>query len=289
MAALNWQTYDVHQQVNEAMFAAGSDRLGYVLKPEELRHAKHLPIADTLPEAPAKKEKRDKKIVRFTVEIISAQRLPRPRSHNSESGMNPYIEFEMYSAEDKGRGIAKGENVTEFSARSGSTGLDSPHRRRTKIVEGNGFDPSYYQSISMTLETKYPSLIFVRWTVWNSPDARKTSSNNTLLATFTAKLNNLQQGYRHLPLFNLQGEQYRDAKLFVRIQKEAPVPLHQDDNAYGIMEEPARPPRPELVKTEKSWRSRVFSRNPSDRKRKEQGEIAGPISRTSSTDRESGP
>ena len=289
MAALNWQTFDVHQQVNEAMFAAGSDRLGYVLKPEELRHAKHLPIADTLPEAQEKKDRKGKKFVKFNVEIISAQRLPRPRHQNADYGMNPYIEFEMYSAEDKARGIARGEGGIDASARDGTSGIGSPLRKRTKIIEGNGFDPIYHQSIGMTAVTKYPSLIFVRWTVWNAPEGRALSSNNVLLATFTAKLSSLQQGYRHLPLFNPHGEQYRDAKLFVKIKKEAPILLEQqEDNAYGIMA-PSASPRPEPVRSTPSWRNRVFSRNSSQRRKAEQhpDEIAGIISRTSSMDRDS--
>ena len=286
MAALNWQTYDVPQQVNEAMFAAGSDRLGYVLKPEELRHPKHLPIADTIPDGREKKEKKDKKVVKFTVEILAAHRLPRPRHQSPEAGMNPYVEFEMYSAEDKARGIAKGEGGTDASARDGTSGIGSPLRKRTKIVEGNGFNPIYNQPITMTVETKYPSLIFVRWTVWNSPEARQWSTNNRQVGTFTAKLSSLQQGYRHLPLFNPHGDEYRDAKLFVKIKKEAPVPLHeQEDNAYGIME-PSASPRPE-PRSEKSWRSRVFSRNSSQRRNTNQqtDDVAGILSRTSSMDR----
>lgn len=285
MAALNWQTYDVHFQVNEAMFTAGKDRCGYVLKPDELRHAKHLPIADTIGDTQEKKEKKGKKIVKFAVDIISAQRLPRPRNHNPEFGMNPYIEFEMYSAEDKARGIARGEGGTDASARDGSSGIGSPLRKRTNIVEGNGFDPIFNQTITMTVETKYPSLIFVRWTVWNSADGRKSSSNNALLATFTAKLSSLQQGYRHLPLFNPHGEQYRDAKLFVKIKKEAPVAMQPDESAYGYID-PANP-RPEPVRADRSWPRRIFSRNPSERRRREQysGDLMGSFSRTSSMER----
>lgn len=289
MAALNWQTFDVHQQVNEAMFAAGSDRQGYVLKPEELRPAKHLPIEDPR-ELVAKKDKKGKKVVKFSVELISAQRLPRPRSGNIENGMNPYIEFDMYSADDKAPGNAYGEGGTDASARDGSSGIGSPLRKRTKIVEGNGFDPQYNESLTMTVETKYTSLIFVRFTVWNSPEGRITSSNNTLLATFTAKLSSLRQGYRHLPLYNPQGEQYRDAKLFVKIKKEAPIPLHQtEERTYGMITDTAASPRPEASR-EVSWRRRVFSRNPSSARRSEQhsDDGAGLLSRTSSMDRESG-
>jgi phosphatidylinositol phospholipase C delta len=301
MAALNWQTYDVHMQVNEAMFAAGSDRLGYVLKPEELRQAKHLAIADVMADDGQAKEKKWKKIVKFGVDIVSAQRLPRPRNQSSETPMNPYIEFEMYSPEDKARGIATGEGGTDASARDGMLGIGSPLRKRTRVVEGNGFDPVFNQPIQMTVETKHTSLIFVRWTVWNSPDGRRANSNNTLLATFTAKLDSLQQGYRHLPLFNPHGEQYRDAKLFVKIRKDAPVTLQHDDSNNSIVEPVpsvnirSSSPRPiePLQRSERSWPRRIFSRNPSERRRRGEqfsgspGDPNASLSRTSSLDRES--
>lgn len=288
MAALNWQTYDVHQQVNEAMFASGTDRLGYVLKPEELRPAKHLPIADTLPETAERKERKGKKLVKFAVEIISAQRLPRPRGQSIVGGINPYIEFEMYSADDKARGNAIGQGGTDASARDGSSGIGSPLRKRTKVIEGNGFDPIYNQHIAMSVETKFPSLIFVRWTVWHSPQASGAASNNVLLATYTAKLSSLQQGYRHLPLFNPQGEQYRDAKLFVKIRKEAPQAVVQDEVAYNGVVDPSSSPRPDFQRAERSWRSRVFSRNPSERRKKDAhlDEGVDMLSRTSSLERE---
>lgn len=286
MAALNWQTYDLHHQMNRAMFAAGSDRLGYVLKPEELRHAKHLPIADTIAEAPGKKEKRGRKLIRFSVDIISAQRLPRPRTSKVDAGMNPYIEFEMYSAEDKAKGNAAGAGGTDASAPDGASGIDAPLRKRTKVCLGNGFDPEFNESLDLSLVTKFPGLVFVRWTVWNQSNDRSKYPNNILLATFTAKLSSLQQGYRHLPLFNPQGEQYAFAKLFVRIKKEAPIALHEEDNATGYME-PSGSPRPESLRADKSWPRRIFSRNSSERRRRDHGdgEQRGLLSRTSSMDR----
>lgn len=281
MAALNWQTYDVHLQMNEAMFAAGTDRTGYVLKPEELRHAKHVAVTDALSTEGLRIEK--KQLVQFSVEIISAQRLPRPRHHNPELGMNPYIEFEMFSAEDKARGLARGEGGTDASARDGSSGIGSPLRKRTKIVEGNGFDPVFSQPIFMKVSTKYPDLLFVRWTVWNSPDGRNLSSNSTILATFTAKLSSLQQGYRHLPLFNAFGERYRDAKLFVKIKKEAPVTLNHDEVAYNFMDSISQSPRTDPVRYDsRSWPRKIFSRAPSERRRRQ---YEGSASRTSSMER----
>ncbi|KAK5112079.1 hypothetical protein LTR85_011660 [Meristemomyces frigidus] len=287
MAALNWQTYDLHHQINRAMFAAGSDRLGYVLKPEELRHAKHLPIADTVAEVPGKKEKRGRKLIKFSVDIISAQRLPRPRNQNVDAGMNPYVEFEMYSAEDKGQGIAAGAGGTDASAPDGISGIGAPLRKRTKVCLGNGFDPEYNQPLELSLVTKFPGLVFVRWTVWNQTNVNDRSKypNNMMLATFTAKLSSLQQGYRHLPLYNPQGEQYAFAKLFVRIKKEAPIALREEDNASGNPD-PSGSPRSEHARPDRSWPRRIFSRNPSERRRRDQeGDQRGLLSRTSSTDR----
>ncbi|USW46801.1 Putative C2 domain, phosphatidylinositol-specific phospholipase C, X domain, EF-hand domain pair [Septoria linicola] len=288
MAALNWQTYDVPQQINEAMFAAGSDRLGYVLKPEELRHAKHQPIFDAIDQGPRNEEKRGKKSVRFSVDIISAQRLPRPRNQSTGSGMNPYIEFEMFYAEDKERTIAKASANTDASSQDAPYERALPSRSRTRIVEGNGFDPQYHQNITTSVETKFPGLVFVRWTVWHAPQGKKSGSNGVLLATHTAKLSSLQQGYRHLPLFNPQGEQYRDAKLFVKIKTEAPVFMQlPNDNAYYAYMDANSSPRFDSSRPERGWPRRIFSRASSQRRRDLQNEVPGPLSRTSSMDRES--
>jgi phosphatidylinositol phospholipase C delta len=61
----------------------------------------------------------------------------------------------------------------------------------------------------------------VRWSVWNSRDGQNIE--RAPLATFTAKLSSLQQGYRHLPLFDSNGEQYLFSTLFCKIEKEDPV------------------------------------------------------------------
>jgi phosphatidylinositol phospholipase C delta len=210
MAALNWQTYDLGQQLNEAMFTGGNDRTGYVLKPAELRLEAPTPVVGH--------RRAPKKLVRFSVEIISAQQLPRPKGLSPDANINPYIEFEMHCAEDMGPN-ATGEGGQDASARNGLSGIGEPIRKRTHIVAGNGYNPEFRDKITMTLTTRYPSLVFVRWTVWNSRDAHG-STERVPLATFTAKLNSLQRGYRHLPLFDSNGEQYLFSTLFCKIEKE---------------------------------------------------------------------
>lgn len=230
MMALNWQTYDLPMQMNEAMFASGSDKLGFVLKPRELRES--LSIQEEISEPSIHGlGKIQKKLIRFSVDIISAQQLPRPRGVAADAALDPYVEIEMFSAEDKAKGVASGEGGSDASARNGMSGIGSPHRRRTRVVQANGFNPIFNDSFKLSLETKYPSLVFVRWTVWNSPDGRNfnTNPNADPLATFTAKLSSLEQGYRHLRLYDHNGDQFNCATLFCKIKKEEPVTIVRED------------------------------------------------------------
>ena len=230
MMALNWQTYDLPMQMNEAMFASGSDKLGYVLKPRELRES--LSIQEEIAEPSIHGLGRvQKKKIRFSVEVISAQQLPRPRGIAPDATLDPYIEIEMFCAEDKSKGIVSGEGGQDASARNGMSGIGSPHRRRTDVVQANGFNPVFNADFRLSVETKYPSLVFVRWTVWNSQDGRNfiTNPNASPLATFTAKLSSLEQGYRHLRLFDHNGDQFNCATLFCKIKKEKPETVERED------------------------------------------------------------
>lgn len=218
MAALNWQTYDVGMQMNQAMFAAGSDRTGYVLKPKSLRVIS--PEQDT--------KITERKLVRFSVDVISAQQLPRPRNMPVDGNINPYVEIEMFSADDRGQSFVFGEGGMNASARNGMSGIGCPHRRRTRIEQRNGYSPNFNESFRLSLETKYPDLMFVRWTVWSSMDGRSTGNNGCVqLATFTAKLTSLSQGYRYLPLYDGTGDQYIFSTLFCKISKEEPIPVRR--------------------------------------------------------------
>ncbi|KAL4806685.1 hypothetical protein BDV18DRAFT_118809 [Aspergillus unguis] len=218
MAALNWQTYDIGMQMNQAMFAAGSDRTGYVLKPESLR----VPLSEGNPKVI------ERKLVRFSVDVISAQQLPRPQSMPLNGNINPYVEIEMFSADDRGQNMVFGQGGMDASARNGMSGIGFPHRRRTKIEQRNGYSPNFNEGFRLSLETKYPDLVFVRWTVWSSMDGRSTGNNGSVqLATFTAKLTSLSQGYRYLPLYDGSGNQYIFSTLFCKISKEEPVAVRR--------------------------------------------------------------
>ena len=228
MVALNWQTYDLGMQMNEAMFASGSDRTGYVLKPTELRRSTLASGSPIDPSSPGS-TKIEKKLIGFSVDMISAQQIPRPRGFDNDDSLNPYVEVEMFSAEDKGEGVASGEGGQVTSARNG---VRPTQRLRSVVVPNNGFNPRFDNTFKLSIETKYPSLVFVRWTVWNSQDGRTYNNNNGSsepLAIFTAKLDSLEQGYRHLPLYDHKGDQFIFATLFCKIVKETPITVTRND------------------------------------------------------------
>ncbi len=258
MAATNWQTYDLGTQINNAMFAAGLDRTGYVLKPKELRKVKY--GTDLIDGVSAARMKKDKKLVRFSVEMISAQQLPRLRSMGSDDSLHPYIELEVFCADDKA--VASGEGGLDASARNGMSGIGSPLRRRTKIVHSNGYNPTYDDNFSISLETKFPSLVFLRWTVWSSADGRNYGNTNAPLATFTAKLDSLRQGYRHVPLFDVSGEQFLFSTLFCKIKKEETLSLECHDA------------RSAKVGTLKQFGRSVFNRTLSIERRRSKEEVS---------------
>lgn len=230
MVALNWQTYDLGMQMNDAMFASGSDRSGFVLKPKELRHptlAAGLSMSNLTPAS----EPNPTKFIEFSIEIISAQQLPQPRNFASDQTLDPYIEIEMFHAEDKAKGVAWGEGGMDASARDGMSGIGSPHRRRTRVERSNGYNPIFNETFKFGLKTKYPDLVFIRWTAWNSPDGRNhnNNGNNEPLATFTAKLSSLEEGYRHLPLYDHNGDQFLFSTLFSKVTKEEPIIVEPND------------------------------------------------------------
>ncbi|KAL8942919.1 MAG: hypothetical protein Q9216_001394 [Gyalolechia sp. 2 TL-2023] len=226
MVALNWQTYSLPMQLNQAMFACGVDRLGYVLKPRELRRSlkEHTWEAQDCSNGKVQKE-----IIKFSVDLISAQQLPRPRNLAVDAPLNPYIEIEMFSAEDKGKDVAYGEGGQNASARNGMSGIGVPHRRRTDVIQSHGFSTVFNEEFRLQVQTKHPELVFVRWTVWSSQDGRSYNreGGSAPLATFTAKLKSLPQGYRHLPLFDHNGNQFLFATLFCRIKKEPFVTVQE--------------------------------------------------------------
>ena len=216
MVALNWQTYDIHMQMNQAMFAAGSDRTGYVLKPSYLR------TLNRFEGSFEPKSRLPHYKINFTIKVISAQQLPLLSTMGKNQPISPYVQVQMFSAEDVARKIAHGHGGEEVSRTNGYYGIGRPFSRQTKTVPDNGFNPQFNDVIDLSIETKYPELVFVRFVVCQSGKGSKE------LAVFTSKLDSLQRGYRHLPLYNSNGEELIFSTLFCHITKQKPIPTNRD-------------------------------------------------------------
>lgn len=229
MAALNWQTYDLGMQLNDAMFAGGMDVSGYVLKPSGLRE---ITMIQNVPEAAgAGYVKRERKLVKFSIDVISAQQLMRPKNLPANRTVDPYVEVEVYHADDKTRDLkgVVGEGGHVATGREGSSVLGTtPRRLRTQIVPENGFNPVFGKKFKFDLTTKYPDLVFVRWTVRASRDSHNYDDRGPPLAVYTAKLSSLKQGYRTLPLMDSNGDQFLFSTLFCKIKIKPATSIYVD-------------------------------------------------------------
>lgn len=206
MAALNWQTFDLGMQLNRAMFD-GKDASGYVLKPAELRDIQVLPYNSDIAEG-----KKERSVVSFSIDVISAQQLMRPANLPANKSMDPYVEIEIFHANDKrDKKEADSNLVMEH---------DSPLKVQTEVIRENGFNPMFDKQFKFKVTTKHPDLIFVRWSVKLSNDG-ESYNERPAVATYTAKLTNLKQGYRTLPLLNHAGDQYLFSKLFCKIKVDS--------------------------------------------------------------------
>ncbi|CAK7224074.1 hypothetical protein SCUCBS95973_005396 [Sporothrix curviconia] len=217
MSALNWQTYDLGMQLNTAMFTGGTDQSGYVLKPRECRQFQVLP---NLPgESKPRELKRERKNVNFTIGIVSAQQLMRPVNFPDRRTLDPYIEVEVFMADEK-------RDRDESKQQSDHAPL-TPLLYRTRIAPGNGFNPVFDQRFNFRFTTKYPDLVFVRMSVKLAENGKYTNASPT--ATFTAKLSNLKHGYRTIPLVDVNADRYMFSTLLCEIHKEPITSVYVTD------------------------------------------------------------
>ncbi|KAK9474350.1 PLC-like phosphodiesterase [Dipodascopsis tothii] len=172
LAALNWQTYDLGLQINDAMFA-GTDRSGYVLKPDVLRSVY---ARATTPVGVNMRT--------LSFEVISAQQLPRAKDMKPETAFDSYVEVEVF--------LPSGQAL----------------RKRTRVVKNNGFNPIWNEAWKVDVDDYLFELVFIRFNVHHV--------DHGLLATYCARASYMNEGYRHITLNDVQGEQFIFSSLFVR-------------------------------------------------------------------------
>ncbi|GAA5905003.1 hypothetical protein JCM8208_007657 [Rhodotorula glutinis] len=203
LVALNWQTFDVGMELNSAMFARAA-RCGYVLKPDFLRKKG----AEKDKVASLRSEK-----YRLDIEVISAQQLPRPRGSGSDMDacvLDPFVEVSLFVP-----------------------GVVGMQKRRTPVVLGNAFNPTFRSSSSTSPTSSsqfsftfssHPSpgmldLAFVRFEVVNAKGNVKAAldeGKGDSVGAYTIGVGALMPGYRHLPLYDGMGDQHLYSTLFIK-------------------------------------------------------------------------
>ncbi|CAH0040650.1 unnamed protein product [Clonostachys solani] len=219
MVALNWQTNDIGMQLNRAMFEGGTDSSGYVLKPKELRDIQILPFNLDIAEG-----KKERSVVSFNIDVLSAQQLMRPANLASNKAMNPYIEIEVFDGRAFGR-----KSETRLSNM-----LSTPLKVQTEVVRENGFNPMFNNGqFPFRVVTKHPEFVFVKFTVKLSANGESHSNKDSGVASWTVKVCNLRQGYRTLPLENDEGVQYLFSSLFCKIRVDPIQKTYVEDLPAG--------------------------------------------------------
>ncbi|QLQ82226.1 hypothetical protein HG537_0G04810 [Torulaspora globosa] len=195
MVAANWQTNDLGQQINLAMFQLynrkhGVLHSGYVLKPPRL-----LPTVSKALSIPQIYKQLHTDPIKLKLKILSAQLLPKPTEikNSKEASFAPYVTVELISDE---------ELSTPLTVKRGTKYSNTI--ACTENCKENGFNPVW----NMTIHATFKSLdfAFVKFTV---------KTGEFQLATSCFRLQLLRSGYRSIPLYNSEGELYIFSTLFI--------------------------------------------------------------------------
>ncbi|GAV49776.1 hypothetical protein ZYGR_0R00170 [Zygosaccharomyces rouxii] len=195
--ALNWQTNDLGQQINLAMFQLSNQKngmlhSGYVLKPLSLRE----PVPK-LQDIPAHYDSFYQTPVQVHLKVLSAQLLPKPAEtkNTKDELFAPFVEIEFFSDE---------ELLQPPTVFKGGTKPSSPNAISTEVCKENGFNPVWGTEIHLKL--RHTDFTFVKFTV---------KTGEFALALSCLKLDQLKRGYRHIPLYSQEGELYIFSTLFI--------------------------------------------------------------------------
>ncbi|KAG0227445.1 Phospholipase C [Actinomortierella wolfii] len=183
IVALNYQNYDRGMQMNSAMFSLNG-HCGYVLKPQPLRLAagercNHDPAPTFVKTYP----------VDVTIEIISAQQLPRPNEATSGDVVDPVCEIEL---------LVPGQPTV---------------KHKTRHINDNGFNPVWGERFKFRVDYEHHELVFFRFVV-HDEDIKFSD----LISAYCISLDAMEQGYRHIQLLDPMGEKYLYSTLFVKIE-----------------------------------------------------------------------
>jgi Ca2+-binding EF-hand superfamily protein len=186
VVALNYQIFDKGTDVNDAMFQQ-TNYQGYVLKPKHLRSGNQFVY--------------DKTFDRITIDIISAQKLVKPKFKEEGDIIDTQVTVEVL-----------GDSVLKDGNSESHMGDAVKNKFRSKVVKDNGFNPVFNGSASYMYRN--PELAFLRIKVHEYNLFKKQ-----VIGSVTIPVTKLKAGYRHLTLRDRRGDPLPFSNLFVKITK----------------------------------------------------------------------
>ncbi|ORX56553.1 PLC-like phosphodiesterase [Piromyces finnis] len=184
VVALNYQIFDKGTDVNDAMFGQTSYQ-GYVLKPSYLRSGNEFVYKKTFD--------------RITIEIISAQKLVKPKFKEDGDIIDTQVTVEVL-----------GDSVLKDGKSESNMGDELKNKYRSKVIKNNGFNPVFNETVSYMYRN--PELAFLRIKVHEYNLLKKQ-----VIGSVTIPVNKLKSGYRHLTLRDRRGDPLPFSNLFVKI------------------------------------------------------------------------
>ncbi|KAI5093107.1 phospholipase C, delta 1b isoform X1 [Silurus meridionalis] len=179
IVALNFQTPCAEMDLNQGLFNQNGQS-GYILKPAYLRDKESEFDPITLIRGPWLKH------IALHVMVISAHQLPKVKE-KSLSIVDPLVRVEIHGVHE------------------------DTSKKETQHVNNNGFNPMWNENFQFDLYV--PELALVRFVVQDYD----VVSSNDFIGQCTVPFNSMQMGYRHMPLYNHNGDLIPSAQLFVHL------------------------------------------------------------------------
>ena len=178
--ALNYQTPGMPMHLNHGQFLINGS-CGYVLKPDILLKKTLFDIASD-PLSP------DTVTTTIKFEIISGHLIPKPDNDEHGEIIDPYIKINVF-------GVPK--DKSEY---------------KTRCVDNNGLNPVWGETCIFRL--RVPDVALFLFRVMD----QDTFTADDFIGYYCLPFRSIQQGYRHIPMFNKRGVLLKHTLIFVKIK-----------------------------------------------------------------------
>uniref|UniRef100_A0A3P9JW41 Phosphoinositide phospholipase C n=1 Tax=Oryzias latipes TaxID=8090 RepID=A0A3P9JW41_ORYLA len=184
IVALNFQTPGEQMDLNQGRFQQNG-LCGYVLKPPFMCQPDSTFNPENFGGSPGHRP------ILLTIQVISAQQLPKPKREKPRSIVDPQVWVEIH-------GVPIDNN-----------------KQKTHYVKNNGLNPRW--NCTFNFIVRVPDLALVRFMV----EDHDYTSSNEFLGQYTLPFTSMQSGHRHVPLVKLDGSSLSPSTLFIHVKFSA--------------------------------------------------------------------